>query len=125
MSSRERNRLNRLERRCDWLLARIAIGESEGREMSWDTAEHSALRWLLAEFGRQHVDLVTENHQLKTKINNQRQEIRMLRARQQGMALSDNELEVLVDAAVAAPSAAAPVDRASQVAGRESAVAEG
>jgi hypothetical protein len=32
MSSRGRKRLNRLERRCDWLQARTAAGESKGRD---------------------------------------------------------------------------------------------
>jgi hypothetical protein len=65
MSSPERRRLNRLERRCDWLLARIAIGESQGRDMGRDNAEYSALRWIIDSFGAQHVDLVTENYALR------------------------------------------------------------
>ncbi len=33
--------------------------------MAYDVAELSALRWLIDEFGRQHVDLVTENQSLR------------------------------------------------------------
>ena len=62
MRNHERDRLRPLERRCDWLMARIAIGESQGRDMDRDIAEHSALRWLIDEFGREHVDMLTENH---------------------------------------------------------------
>jgi hypothetical protein len=110
MSSPERRRLNRLERRCDWLLARIAIGESKGRDMNRDIAEHSALRWLIDSFGAQYVDLVTENHALKQTIHNQRKEIRSLLARQHPGALAKDELEGLVDVVVASPSAAAPAE---------------
>ena len=113
MSSPERRRLRRLERRCDWLLARIAIGESRGQDMAYDVAELSALRWLIDTFATQHVDLVTENRRLKTKIDNQRQEIRMLLARQEGKALSGNELEAPVDVVVARPSTAVTADEAS------------
>jgi hypothetical protein len=123
MSSPERRRLNRLERRCDWLLARIAIGESKGRDMSFDVAELSALRWLIDTFGTQYVDLVTENHALKRRIHNQRKAIRSLLARQQPGALSDNELEALVDVVVTSPSVAAPAVAAHEP-GKEHADAE-
>ena len=121
MSSRERDRLKRLERRCDWLLARIAIGESRGQDMAYDVAELSALRWLIDSFGTQHVDLVTENHTLKKTIYNQRKALRMLLARQHAGALSDNELNAIVDVVVSSPSAAAPEDAASHKPGEEQA----
>jgi hypothetical protein len=117
MSSPERRPLRRLERRCDWLLARIAIGESQGRDVNRDVAELSALRWLIDTSATQHVDLVTENQRLKTKIPNQRQEIRMLLARQEGRALSGNDLEAPVDVVVTSPSAAVPAEEASGEAG--------
>ena len=110
MSSRERDRLKRLERRCDWLLARIAIGESRGQDMAYDVAELSALRWLIDSFGTQYVDLVTENHTLKQRMINQRKALRILLARQHAGSLSDSELEALVDVVVAGPSAAAPAE---------------
>jgi hypothetical protein len=75
MSSRVRKRLNRLERRCDWLQARIAIGEAEGRDMNADVAALSAVRGLIDTFGTQYFDLVAENHSLKHMVSTQRRAI--------------------------------------------------
>ena len=114
MRNHERDRLNRLERRCDWLMARIAIGESKGRDMSFDIADHSALRWLIDEFGRQHADLLAENRSLRQGINTQRNAIRRLLARQQPGTLPESELEALVDLAVTSPSMATRANEAAQ-----------
>lgn len=124
MRNHERDRLNRLERRCDWLMARIAIGESKGRDMSFDIAEHSALRWLIDEFGRQHVDLLAENRSLRQEINIQRNAIRRLLARLQPGTLSDNELEALVDLTVTSPATATQTDRTAHAQDTEQPKAE-
>ena len=100
MSSPERRRLNRLERRCDWLEARIAIGESKGRNMSFDVAELSALRWVIDSFAAGLVDLAAENQRLRTRIAHQRLAIRKLAAQKQGIVHSDDALDAIVDAAV-------------------------
>ena len=47
MNSTERKRLARLEKRCDWLEARITRGTAKKRDMSFDIAELSALRWAI------------------------------------------------------------------------------
>jgi uncharacterized coiled-coil protein SlyX len=100
MDRSERRRLKRLERRCDWLEARIAIGESRGEKMSYDVAELSALRWAIRRIKtatpEQLWNLVL---QLEEKIARQRRTIRNLAAYQQRIALTDNKLEALVDAA--------------------------
>ena len=100
MHKSERRRLKRLERRCDWLEARIAIGESRGEKMSYDVAELSALRWAIRRIKtatpEQLWNLVL---QLEEKIAKQRRVIRNLVAYQQRIALTDNELDALVDAA--------------------------
>ncbi len=124
MRNHERDRLNRLERRCDWLMARIAIGESKGRDMSFDIAEHSALRWLIDEFGRQHANLLAENRSLRQEINIQRNAIRRLLARQQPGTLPESELEALVDLAVTSPSAVARTETAAHARGEEQTEAE-
>lgn len=124
MSSPERRRLNRLERRCDWLLARIAIGESEGRDMGRDNAEYSALRWIIDSFGTQHVDLVTENFALRQAVSRQRKALRRLLARQQPEPLSDSELDKLVDVVVTSPSAAVAADATSRETGQTNAEAK-
>ena len=99
MSSPKRRRLKRLERRCDWLEARIAIGESKGCEMSHDVAELSALRWAIEQLTHIQDELRTENRSLRSRIANQRKVIRNLVAYQQRIALSEEELDTLVDAA--------------------------
>jgi len=43
----ERKRLARIQRRCDWLETRIARGTAKKRDMSFDIAELSALRWAI------------------------------------------------------------------------------
>ena len=87
-------------RRCDWLEARIAIGESRGEKVSYDVAELSALRWAIRRITtatpEQLWNLVL---QLEEKIAKQRRVIRNLVAYQQRIALTDNELDALVDAA--------------------------
>ena len=118
MSGPERRRLDRLERRCDWLLARIAIGESKGRDMSHDIAELSALRWVMDAAGTQNLDLVAENERLKEKVNNQREEIRKLLARRQTGTVFNSKLEALVNAVIASPSAEAPADEPSHETGK-------
>src|ERR1700693_4620153 len=100
MHKSERRRLKRLERRCDWLEARIAIGESRGEKVSYDVAELSALRWAI-----RRITTATPEQlwklilQLEEKIARQRRVIRNLVAYQQRIALTDNELDALVDAA--------------------------
>ena len=100
MDMSETRRLKRLERRCDWLEARIAIGESRGKKMSYDVAELSALRWAIRRIKtatpEQLWNLVL---QLEGKIARQRRVIRNVVAYQQRIALTDNELETLVDPA--------------------------
>ncbi len=82
--------------------------------MAYDVAELSALRWLIDEFGAQHVDLVTENQELKQIVNNQRKALRRLLARQQPGAPSDSELEAIVDGGVTTPCAAPSADALTQ-----------
>jgi hypothetical protein len=100
MDKSERKRLRRLERRCDWLEARIPIGESRGQDTCYDVAELSALRWAIT-----RITTATPEHlwnlvrQLEQKIARQRRAIRNLVAYQQRIALTDNELDALVDAA--------------------------
>ena len=100
MHKSERRRLRRLERRCDWLEARIAMGESRGEKVSYDIAELSALRWAI-----KRIMTVTPEQlwnlvlQLEERIAKQRRVIRNLVAYQQRIALTDNELDALVDAA--------------------------
>ena len=99
MDKGERRRLRRLERRCDWLEARIAIGEARGDNISYDVAELSALRWVLRRITVTPEQLWDLNRQLENKIARQRRVIRNLVAYQQRIALTDNELEALIDAA--------------------------
>ena len=100
MHKSERRRLKRLERRCDWLEARIAIGESTGYNMSYDVAELSALRWAIRRITTAAPEqLWNLIRQLEEKIARQRRAIRNLVAYQQRIALTDNELDALVDAA--------------------------
>jgi hypothetical protein len=55
--NRERN-LETLERRCDWLAARIA--QSTGiRDLTYGRAELSALRWAIQQIHQQRSDLLT------------------------------------------------------------------
>jgi len=100
MSSPERRRLKRLQRRCDWLEARIAHGASKGRDMSYDVAELSALRWAIEQLTTRRDELSNEKNRLQTKIANQRQAIRNLVAYQHRITLSEEELDALVDAGV-------------------------
>jgi hypothetical protein len=74
--------------------------------VSFDVAELSALRWVIDSFAAEHVDPATENDRLKTRIIHQRQAIRNLAAQKQGIVLSDDALETLVDAAAAGRAAA-------------------
>src|SRR5664279_2661884 len=99
MHKSERRRLKRLERRCDWLEARIAIGESRGEKVSYDVAELSALRWAIRRVTAAPEQLWNLILQLEEKIARQRRTIRNLVASQQRIALTDNELDALVDAA--------------------------
>jgi uncharacterized coiled-coil protein SlyX len=99
MHKSERRRLKRLERRCDWLEARIAIGESRGEKVSYDVAELSALRWAIRRVTATPEQLWNLILQLEEKIARQRRTIRNLVAYQQRIALTDNELDALVDAA--------------------------
>ena len=99
MDKEEKRRLKRLERRCEWLAARIALGESAGNSMAYDIAELSALRWAIERITIGAEQLRNRNAQLERKIANQRKLIRNLIAYQQRIALTDEELEALVDAA--------------------------
>jgi uncharacterized coiled-coil protein SlyX len=98
MDKAEQKRLKRLERRCDWLEARIAIGESRGQEVSYDVAELSALRWAIRRITVGPEQVWELNRQLEQKIARQRLAIRKLVAYQQRIALTDDELDALVDA---------------------------
>jgi hypothetical protein len=104
MVKAEKRRLRRLERRCDWLEARIAIGESRGHDMSYDIAELSALRWAITRITITPEQLWELNRQLEGKIASQRRVIRNLVAYQQRIALTDNELDALVEAASSSES---------------------
>jgi len=42
-------RISRLERRRQFLLARIEAGEATGKELTYDRAEASALKWAIEE----------------------------------------------------------------------------
>jgi uncharacterized coiled-coil protein SlyX len=99
MHKSERRSLKRLERRCDWLEARIAIGESTSEKVSYDVAELSALRWAIRRITTATPEqLWNLIRQLEEKIARQRRAIRNLVAYQQRIALTDNELDALVDA---------------------------
>jgi hypothetical protein len=100
MSKQERRRFKRLQRRCDWLEARIAIAEANGRRVDYDVGELSALRWALERITMSPDDLWAECRVLQRKIANQRKVIRNLVAYQHRIALDDDELDALVDAAV-------------------------
>jgi hypothetical protein len=99
VNKRERRRIQRLERRCDWLEGRIAIRESRGEEVRYDVAELSALRWAIERLKTSPEALWDLNRQLKEKIERQRLAIRKLIAYQHRIALTDNELDAVVDAA--------------------------
>ena len=98
MDKAEKKRLKRLERRCDWLEARIAIGESREQDVSYDVAELSALRWAIRRITLGPEQVWELNRQLEQKIARQRLAIRKLVAYQQRIALTDDELDALVDA---------------------------
>jgi uncharacterized coiled-coil protein SlyX len=99
MTKAEKRRLRRLERRCDWLEARVAIGESRGHNLSYDVAELSALRWAIRRITVGPEQLWDLNGRLEEKIAKQRLVIRNLLAYQQRIAVTDNELDAIVDAA--------------------------
>jgi len=99
MNKAEKRRLRRLERRCDWLEARIAIGESRGHDMSYDVAELSALRWAITRISVDPEQPYNLKLRLEEKIARQRRVIRNLLAYQQRIAVTDNELDALIDAA--------------------------
>jgi hypothetical protein len=99
MDKAGKRRLKRLERRCDWLEARIAIGASRGRTLSFDVAELSALRWAMQRITVSQEQLWDMNSRLEQKIARQRRVIRNLLAYQHQIAVTDNELDALVDAA--------------------------
>jgi hypothetical protein len=40
-------RIGRLKRRADWIEARAAIGDDEGKDNGFDKAELAALRWAI------------------------------------------------------------------------------
>jgi hypothetical protein len=105
LGKHERGRLKRIERRCDWLEARVSILHSEGVDAAYDLAELSALKWAL-ELIRTHcgetvetVDWVKENRALQNRIAQQRRVIRNLVAYLHRIPLNDNELDAIVDAA--------------------------
>ena len=99
MDKKGKRRLKRLERRCEWLAARISSGKSTGNRTDYDIAELSALRWAIERIAMGPEQLWTLNGQLERRIANQRKVIRNLVAYQQRIALTDEELEALVDAA--------------------------
>lgn len=89
MSKKERARLRRLQRRCDWLQARIAIGEDRGKERSFDAAELSALKWAIERISTTPDELWMRVRQLEAKVLNQRQIIRDLVAQLHGIVLDE------------------------------------
>jgi hypothetical protein len=107
VTKRERSRVARLEKRCDWLEARIAIAADKGRCLNFDVAELSALRWAIERITTSPDALWDENRRLQAKITNQRMVIRNLVAYQQRISLSDEELDALIDAAMLAGDDAA------------------
>ena len=75
------------------------MGESRGHKLSFDIAELSALRWAIRRITVGPEELWDLNRHLEERIARQRRVIRNLVAYQQRIALTDDELEALVDAA--------------------------
>ena len=67
--------------------------------MGYDIGELSALRWALNRITVASDQLWDLNRRLEQKIARQRRVIRNLVAYQQRIALTDNELDALIDAA--------------------------
>lgn len=45
LTSKEREYIEKLQRRADYLSKRIIQAEGNGKDLSWDKAEYSALTW--------------------------------------------------------------------------------
>ena len=95
--TKEEERLNRLQRRCDWLEARIAKARAKGQDVSFDVAEASALHWAIERISTTHDDLWTENRKLQHRVYNQRRLIKHLLTRQQQAVPTDEELDTLIE----------------------------
>ena len=108
--SKEQERLNRLQRRRDWLEARVAKSKANGQDVSFDVGEASALRWAIERITTTHDDLWAQNRKLQQRIRNQRKLICLLLTRLQETAPSDAELDALTDGVESAePESKAPV----------------
>jgi hypothetical protein len=95
--TKEEERLNRLQRRCDWLEARIAKARAKGQDVSFDVAEASALHWAIERISTTHDDLWTENRKLQHRVYNQRRLIKHLLSRQEQTLPTDQELDALIE----------------------------
>ena len=100
MTSRERDRIKRLEDRCVWLEARIQENR-KCAEYGYHRAELSAIRWAIERLTTEPSDVFDANRKLKLKIQRQALVIRKLLAYQHRIAVTDEEIEALADAAEA------------------------
>ena len=95
--NKEEERLNRLRRRCQWLEARIAEAQGNGKDVSFDIAEASALHWAIERITTSPDELWTQNRKLQHRIYNQRKLIKHLLARQQPLPPTDAEIDRLIE----------------------------
>lgn len=106
--TKEEERLQRLQRRCDWLETRIAKAKAKGQDVSFDVAEASALHWAIERITTTHDDLWAQNRKLQHRVYNQRKLIKHLLTRQQQPVPSDQELDAMIEAQEAQPDSKDP-----------------